>query len=187
MVASTDSTVVIVDISQWESKKFDILAKFSQHRGVGGKVAGSMDVDGEEQEVSGGDGRVETIISMTVSADGQWLATGDVKNRIFVFNLDTVQVSIKFAIGTPIGIMSRCNDVPFTNLVLISHVICCSFFTICPILASCNSPNIRRPIDGSSLPPFLTSVGCSNSEQCVLRVQCRDTTHVGLVARIFVR
>ncbi|KAG9069719.1 U3 small nucleolar RNA-associated protein [Linnemannia hyalina] len=91
VVASTDSTVVIVGISQWESKKFDVLAKFSQHRGVGGKVAGSMDVDGEEQEVSGGDGHVETIISMAVSADGQWLATGDVKNRIFVFNLDTVQ------------------------------------------------------------------------------------------------
>ncbi|KAG0375769.1 U3 small nucleolar RNA-associated protein [Mortierella sp. AD032] len=91
VVASTDSTVVIVDISQWESGKFDILAKFAQHRGVGGKITGSMDVDGEEEETVGGDGLVETIISMAVSADGQWLATGDTKNRIFVFNLDTVQ------------------------------------------------------------------------------------------------
>ncbi|KAF9919581.1 U3 small nucleolar RNA-associated protein [Linnemannia zychae] len=91
VVASTDSTVVIVDISQWESGKFDVLAKFAQHRGVGGKTDGSMDVDGEDEESAGGDGHVETIVAMTVSADGQWLATGDTRNRIFVFNLDTVQ------------------------------------------------------------------------------------------------
>ncbi|KAF9100320.1 U3 small nucleolar RNA-associated protein [Mortierella sp. GBA35] len=91
VVASTDSQVVIVDISQWEAGKFDVLAKFSQHRGTGGKGAGSMDVDGEESETVGGDGQVETINSMAVSADGQWLATGDAKNRIFVFNLDTLQ------------------------------------------------------------------------------------------------
>ena len=97
MVASTDSQVVIVDISQWEAGKFDVLAKFSQHRGTGGKGAGSMDVDGEV-ETAGGDGQVETIISMAVSADGQWLSTGDAKNRIFVFNLDTLQVRIPFAI-----------------------------------------------------------------------------------------
>lgn len=116
VVASTDSTVVIVDISQWESRKFDILAKFSQHRGVGSKAAGSMDVDGEEQEVAGGDGHVETIISMAVSADGQWLATGDTKNRIFVFNLDTVQVRNHiFGRNIQWDHVETCSWIPSTN------------------------------------------------------------------------
>ncbi|KAF8977024.1 U3 small nucleolar RNA-associated protein [Entomortierella lignicola] len=89
VVASTDSHVVIVDIAQWESGKFDILRKFGQHRGTGAKDNESMDVD--EEELIGGEGQVETIVFMAVSADGQWLATGDLKNRIFVFNLDTLQ------------------------------------------------------------------------------------------------
>ncbi|KAI1294060.1 U3 small nucleolar RNA-associated protein [Mortierella claussenii] len=91
VVASTDSHVVVVDIAQWESGKFDIVRKFGQHRGAGGKNTESMDVDGEE-DVVGGEGQIETIVSMAVSADGQWLATGDLKNRIFVFNLDTLQL-----------------------------------------------------------------------------------------------
>ncbi|KAF9173165.1 U3 small nucleolar RNA-associated protein [Mortierella sp. AD011] len=90
VVASTDSYVAIVDITQWESGKFDILRKFSQHRGTGGKDNASMDVD-EDEELTGDEGQVETIVFMAVSADGQWLATGDLKNRIFVFNLDTLQ------------------------------------------------------------------------------------------------
>ncbi|KAF9433718.1 U3 small nucleolar RNA-associated protein [Entomortierella beljakovae] len=90
VVASTDSQVVIMDISQWESGKFDIVRRFGQHRGTGGKDSESMDVDGEN-EVVGGKSQVETVAFMAVSADGQWLATGDLKNRIFVFNLDTLQ------------------------------------------------------------------------------------------------
>ncbi|KAF9931218.1 U3 small nucleolar RNA-associated protein [Mortierella antarctica] len=91
VVASTDSHVVVVDIAQWETGTFDILRKFGQHRGAGGKQAESMDVDGEEEDIVGGESQIETIIAMAVSADGQWLATGDLKNRIFVFNLDTLQ------------------------------------------------------------------------------------------------
>ncbi|KAF9957391.1 U3 small nucleolar RNA-associated protein, partial [Modicella reniformis] len=48
VVASTDSHVVIVDITQYESGKFDIVRKFGQHRGSGGKETESMDIDGEE-------------------------------------------------------------------------------------------------------------------------------------------
>ncbi|KAF9190734.1 U3 small nucleolar RNA-associated protein [Haplosporangium sp. Z 767] len=90
VVASTDSHVVIMDIAQWETGNFDILRRFGHHRGAGGKEDESMDVDGDE-DVVGGEGQIETIVSMAVSADGQWLATGDLKNRIFVFNLDTLQ------------------------------------------------------------------------------------------------
>ncbi|KAF9895495.1 U3 small nucleolar RNA-associated protein 4, partial [Lobosporangium transversale] len=89
VVASTDSNVVVVDISQWESGKFDILRRFGQHRGTDGKDLESMDVD--EEDITGEHDQVETVILMSVSADGQWLATGDLKNRIFVFNLDTLQ------------------------------------------------------------------------------------------------
>jgi U3 small nucleolar RNA-associated protein 4 len=85
--------VVILDVTQYESGKFDVLRRFGQHRGAGGKNAKSMDVDDDEEEVVGGESEVETIAFMAVSADGLWLATGDLKNRIFVFNLDTLQVS----------------------------------------------------------------------------------------------
>ncbi|KAF9365124.1 U3 small nucleolar RNA-associated protein [Mortierella sp. NVP85] len=93
VVASTDSHVVILDVTQYESGKFDVLRRFGQHRGAGGKNAKSMDLDDdeEEEEVVGGESEVETIAFMAVSADGLWLATGDLKNRIFVFNLDTLQ------------------------------------------------------------------------------------------------
>ncbi|KAF9206842.1 U3 small nucleolar RNA-associated protein [Podila verticillata] len=90
IVASTDSQVVVMDISQWEAGQFDVLRRFGQHRGTSVKDTDSMDVDGE-QDNSGAAGQVETIVSMAVSADGLWLATGDLLNRIFIFNLDTLQ------------------------------------------------------------------------------------------------
>ncbi|KAG0035119.1 U3 small nucleolar RNA-associated protein [Podila clonocystis] len=90
IVASTDSQVVVMDISQWEAGQFDVLRRFGQHRGTSAKDTDSMDVDGE-QDNAGAAGQVETIVSMAVSADGLWLATGDLLNRIFIFNLDTLQ------------------------------------------------------------------------------------------------
>lgn len=90
IVASTDSRVIVMDLSKWETGKFDILRQFGQHRGSR-KVSkdNEMDID-DEDDIAGG--HAETIVSMTVSADGLWLATGDLKNGIFVFNLDTLQV-----------------------------------------------------------------------------------------------
>lgn len=84
-----------MDISQWEAGQFDVLRRFGQHRGTSVKDIDSMDVDGE-QDNSGAAGQVETIVSMAVSADGLWLATGDLLNRIFIFNLDTLQVRTFF-------------------------------------------------------------------------------------------
>jgi len=95
IVASTDSQVVVMDISQWEAGQFDVLRRFGQHRGTSVKDTDSMDVDGE-QDNAGAAGQVETIVSMAVSADGLWLATGDLLNRIFIFNLDTLQVRTFF-------------------------------------------------------------------------------------------
>lgn len=84
-----------MDISQWEAGQFDVLRRFGQHRGTSVKDIDSMDVDGEQDNV-GAAGQVETIVSMAVSADGLWLATGDLLNRIFIFNLDTLQVRTFF-------------------------------------------------------------------------------------------
>jgi U3 small nucleolar RNA-associated protein 4 len=95
IVASTDSQVVVMDISQWEAGQYDVLRRFGQHRGTSAKDTESMDVDGE-QDHAGAAGQVETIVSMAVSADGLWLATGDLLNRIFIFNLDTLQVRGNF-------------------------------------------------------------------------------------------
>ncbi|KAG0338153.1 U3 small nucleolar RNA-associated protein [Podila humilis] len=91
IVASTDSQVVVMDISKWETGQFDILRRFGQHRGTSEKESESMDID-DEQVKATRTGQVETIVAMTVSPDGLWLATGDLLNRIFIFNLDTLQL-----------------------------------------------------------------------------------------------
>ncbi|GJJ77656.1 U3 small nucleolar RNA-associated protein 4 [Entomortierella parvispora] len=91
IVASTDSRVIVMDLSKWETGKFDILRQFGQHRGSR-KISKDNEMDIDEEEDLVGGGHAETIVSMTVSADGLWLATGDLKNGIFVFNLDTLQL-----------------------------------------------------------------------------------------------
>ncbi|KAL1924575.1 uncharacterized protein VTP21DRAFT_4229 [Calcarisporiella thermophila] len=77
IVASLDSTVAILDLSQWPGE-IKVLRRFGQHQGTG---------DGGESE----QGKPSSVISLAVSADGQWMATGDLLNRVHVFNLDTLQ------------------------------------------------------------------------------------------------
>ncbi|KAF9974306.1 U3 small nucleolar RNA-associated protein [Actinomortierella ambigua] len=89
VVASTDSQVVVVDLSKWESGSFDILRRFGQHAG-NDQDESDMDIDAEGDVILSNQS-AETIVSMAVSADGLWLATGDLKNRIHIFNLDTLQ------------------------------------------------------------------------------------------------
>ncbi|KAJ3194406.1 U3 small nucleolar RNA-associated protein 4 [Irineochytrium annulatum] len=71
----------------------EIIASFSQHRdGVGisgeGLGDGAMASGTKTQAMFGGK---ELVCSLAISADGQWLATGDLANRILVFNLDTLK------------------------------------------------------------------------------------------------
>ncbi|ORX63923.1 WD40 repeat-like protein [Basidiobolus meristosporus CBS 931.73] len=82
VIATTDSYIKIIDLSEWENGSFEILRTFGQHHGDG------MMTDDEAQN---DDDRVGTISSLSVSADGQWLASGDLFNRIFVYNLDALQ------------------------------------------------------------------------------------------------
>ncbi|RUS34689.1 WD40-repeat-containing domain protein [Jimgerdemannia flammicorona] len=81
VIAMTNSQVLVVDLSGWQEQRYEILRRFGQHRGMGEND--ERNDDGDEQ--------VSTIVSMTISADGQWLSTGDLLNRIHVFNLDALQ------------------------------------------------------------------------------------------------
>ncbi|KAI8381572.1 quinon protein alcohol dehydrogenase-like superfamily [Radiomyces spectabilis] len=69
IVVTSESRILIVDLTS-----FEVLHEFEHHRGV-----------------DGDDAQVGTVISVAVSADGQWLATGDDLNRMCVFNLDTLK------------------------------------------------------------------------------------------------
>ncbi|RUS21509.1 hypothetical protein BC937DRAFT_92478, partial [Endogone sp. FLAS-F59071] len=83
VIGTTDSQVFIIDLSRWQEQRYEVLRRFGQHRGMG-----------ESDEMMGesyGDEQVSTIVSMATSPDGQWLSTGDLLNRIHVFNLDALQ------------------------------------------------------------------------------------------------
>lgn len=81
IIITVESRILIVDMLHWEEDGvFEVVKEFGHHRG--------LDSDGSETG-----NKVATIINVAVSADGQWLATGDDENRISVFNLDSLKVS----------------------------------------------------------------------------------------------
>lgn len=81
IIITVESRILIVDMLHWEEDGvFEVVKEFGHHRG--------LDSDGSETG-----NKVATIINVAVSADGQWLATGDDENRINVFNLDSLKVS----------------------------------------------------------------------------------------------
>ncbi|KAJ3250685.1 U3 small nucleolar RNA-associated protein 4 [Chytriomyces hyalinus] len=82
VLAGTDSIVRIVAISD---AGFPILAQLTQHRGT----VGSGNRKNASSNV-GFTGR-ELVSSLAVSEDSQWLATGDLANRIHIFNLDSMK------------------------------------------------------------------------------------------------
>lgn len=77
LIATTDSQILVVSLSKWESGEFEVLCHFEEHR------------DGKNTNARR---QIGTVTSMTVSADGQWLVTADHLNRIFVFNMDSLKV-----------------------------------------------------------------------------------------------
>jgi U3 small nucleolar RNA-associated protein 4 len=77
IIATTDSRILVCSLLKWESGEFEVLCEFQDHRD-------SKSLNAKRQ--------VGTIASMTISADGQWLATADHLNRINVFNLDSLKV-----------------------------------------------------------------------------------------------
>jgi WD40 repeat protein len=103
LVAScTDSVVRVVRIC--ETGDVEIVASFKNHLQVhNGKASvedvgeDAMEIDGPQETggpISKRKKKTELVCSLAISSDGQWLATGDLSNNIFIFNLDSLQVSI---------------------------------------------------------------------------------------------
>ncbi|KAL0093230.1 WD40-repeat-containing domain protein [Phycomyces blakesleeanus] len=83
IVVTAESRILIIDLLGWKEGSFEILREFGHHRG--------LDNEGRSTDKS----KVATVISLAVSADGQWLSTADDDNRIHVFNLDSLKHHIK--------------------------------------------------------------------------------------------
>ena len=80
VIVTVESRILVVDMLHWKEDSFDVVREFGHHRG--------LDSEGLQTKNS----QIATVISITASSDGQWLATGDDANRIHVFNLDSLKV-----------------------------------------------------------------------------------------------
>ncbi|KAI9476039.1 MAG: WD40-repeat-containing domain protein [Benjaminiella poitrasii] len=88
IIINPESRILIVDLTKWEEGSFEVLREFGHHRG--------LDSEGSSSE----DQAVATVVSLTVSSDGQWLATADDVNRIHVFNLDNLKHHLQLPQGS---------------------------------------------------------------------------------------
>ncbi|KAF7725831.1 U3 small nucleolar RNA-associated protein [Apophysomyces ossiformis] len=79
IIVTSESRILIVDLLHDGCEKFKVIREFGYHRGL----------DNKENVIEGS--KVATVITLAVSSDGQWLATGDDDNKIHVFNLDSLQ------------------------------------------------------------------------------------------------
>lgn len=70
IIGSLDSLLHIVEIN--EKEEFTVLQTFDFHTR---------------------DGKKELIVSIHASNDGKWICSGDLDNRIFLVNLDTLMVN----------------------------------------------------------------------------------------------
>jgi len=83
------SLIVILGIEQGSQPV--VLRTFEQHRQLDPRAKlrrnSGMEVDSKEAVEP-----TPEISRLAVSADGQWLASGDLNGRVFIFNLDSLQV-----------------------------------------------------------------------------------------------
>ncbi|CAG8620383.1 10080_t:CDS:2, partial [Ambispora leptoticha] len=70
IMVTVDSYVVVVGLNNWHQGRFDVLACFDNHAR-----------DAEKNKMA------STITTIVVSNDSRWLATGDLSNNIYIFNL----------------------------------------------------------------------------------------------------
>ncbi|KAI8812714.1 quinon protein alcohol dehydrogenase-like superfamily [Cladochytrium replicatum] len=83
IVAGCDATVVVADLRE---DSVDVVKRFRFHCG---------DEDNEDDGVKSafrGRKRWEPVCTLAVSSDGQWLASGDKANRIYIYNLDALKL-----------------------------------------------------------------------------------------------
>lgn len=113
MTTTFSSYVLIIDLA---GEKPRVLRRFDQHRFKNSIVHNRVvkgrksddDVDmvdvTDNEEDHGGDAEkidapaVVSILRISISPDGQWLATSDDHARTHIFNLDSIQVIICFAV-----------------------------------------------------------------------------------------
>jgi U3 small nucleolar RNA-associated protein 4 len=108
LVMSTVVTacILVIDLS---SEKPHVLRRFDHHRrphpvvrervvkGLKGNDDGDVDMtnlaaDSTEGEYQPPTSALVNILRMSISPDGQWLASSDERSRTHVFNLDSIQV-----------------------------------------------------------------------------------------------
>ncbi|KAJ3183700.1 U3 small nucleolar RNA-associated protein [Gaertneriomyces sp. JEL0708] len=99
IVAGCDSVIYVVDLSRGLDNVFEVIKKFGVHRGDEDEdlsTASAAEIEAMDVDTAHSTGKTllggarETISSLTVSGDGQWLASGDLLNRIHIFNLDAL-------------------------------------------------------------------------------------------------
>ncbi|KAH7883891.1 WD40 repeat-like protein [Phlebopus sp. FC_14] len=98
MASVTTSFILVIDLG---TEVPTVLRRFDQHHQIGsisgGRIIRGLNrrrpegTDDESDETMMSSDRLSSVLRMTVSPDGQWLATLDDLCRIFVFNLDSIQ------------------------------------------------------------------------------------------------
>ncbi|KAI8801389.1 quinon protein alcohol dehydrogenase-like superfamily [Cladochytrium replicatum] len=83
VVAGCDATVVVTDLRE---DSVEVVKRFRFHCGD------DHDEDDGVKRSSRGRKRWESVCSLAVSSDGQWLASGDKANRIYIYNLDALKL-----------------------------------------------------------------------------------------------
>ncbi|KAI8818219.1 quinon protein alcohol dehydrogenase-like superfamily [Fimicolochytrium jonesii] len=100
IVAGADSIVYVVDLTAASEDVYSIVKQFEAHRGDEGSDHGdedAMEIEGVDSAPVAASKKLvtkggrEMVVTLSVSGDGQWLASGDMLNRIHVFNLDSLK------------------------------------------------------------------------------------------------
>lgn len=98
IATSHDGSLIILDISEEADAK--ILRTFNQHRQANLRTRLIRHLANERDEMvvdapEDGTDTIAQISLLVVSPDGQWLASSDNKGRTNIFNLDSLQVSVR--------------------------------------------------------------------------------------------
>ncbi|KAL6065936.1 U3 small nucleolar RNA-associated protein [Balamuthia mandrillaris] len=93
IIATNESSIQIVDLVAPDEPR--IIKTFTQHQAQSFDTV-PIGTEGEQPEAKtepnqSGVFKTAPICTLAVSLDGQWLASGDLNNHIYVYNLDTLQ------------------------------------------------------------------------------------------------
>ncbi|OZJ06653.1 hypothetical protein BZG36_00273 [Bifiguratus adelaidae] len=89
IIATSTALLYVVDLSEWRNGNYAVLRRFGHHCGLGFALSEDEQMDVDDQDTRR-DTRISTITSLAVSADGKCLASGDLLNRIHIFDIQTL-------------------------------------------------------------------------------------------------